>query len=761
MAAPAQAGLGPPAEQTLRVNARPVPARLRFRLACTLALTLAAAAAAPSPALAHAELDHANPTPGARVRSPPARVTTVFTEPLNRQLSTAALFSTRSRHRVDAAVRFGAPNELVLSPTRRLPVGAYVVRWHTVSILDGHALNGSFGFGVRVAALARAKSLQQGPLARAGWARAALSAVWYAALFFFGGGLLGAVALRSRPRPASWLLAGEGRDAVTPGADPEIVLRQIWRRTRAAGWLAVTAGVGVVLAETADAAGSLSGHAIHAYLFSTVPGAARVAAVALVALAALLAGRARRIAAVALMAALFALALGGHANSASPRTLALLSNWLHVTAGVIWIGGSAQIVATWGAAIRGLSFPQRRRVMIEVLRRFGKIALPAAVTAVTAGLLDAFLELGSVSQLWHSGYGRVLMVKTAVVGLLLIASYVHAFRLRPRLIRLSLGSEAVERHHWRLLLGQPPLAVVVLGTAALLALFAPPQGLPTSAGAAPRDVAATALQRPSASQVAVAEEAGPWIAAAWVNPVSASAKGTVRLLDYKIHPVPAMMEIPGARTHRCGPGCLTFTLTPAARSLRLIARLGGKSFSALIPIGWRSAGNAQARRILNQAVAALSQLRSWQIAERLNTGLGGPPATSHYWIGARYRYRVAYHSATYGETIGIGSCTWVLQPNHRWRRSSAPPLDTRALMPWWTHRVGVRLLAFARAKGRPVADIALADIHRSSSVLPFWFRVRIDLRSKLPMSMRMITAAHFMDQSYFGFNLPTLVLPPR
>ena len=755
MAAPAQAGLGLPRSPRL------VPVRRWSRRICTVALIMTAGAAAPPAALAHAELESANPSPGVRVRSPPAHVTIAFTEPLNHQLTTAALFNARSRQRVAAPVSFGAPNELALSPIPRLPIGAYVVRWHTVSILDGHALDGSFGFGVRAAALSREQPLQQGPLAGAGWAGAALSALWYAALFFFGGGLLGAVVLRSQPRAASWLLAGEGMDAVTPRGDAEIVLRQIWRRTRAAGWLAVTAGVGVLLVETVDAAGSLSGNAIHAYLFSTLSGGARVAAVALVGLAALLAGRARQTAAVVLLAALVALAVGGHANSASPRTLALVSNWLHVTAGVIWVGGSAQIVATWGAAIRGLPVRERRRVMIEVLPRFGKIALPAAATAVAAGLLDALVELPSMNQLWNTGYGRVLMVKTAVVVLLLIASYVHAFLLRPRLIRLGAGREAMERRHWRLLLSQLPLGVVVLGTAALLALFAPPQGLPVSAGAGVRNVAATALQRPSASQVAVAEEAGPWIAAAWVAPLSTSANGTVRLLNYKIHPVPATMEIPGARTHHCGPGCLTFTLTPARRSLRVIARLGGKRCSAVIPIGWKPTGSAQAHRILRQAVAALSHLRSWQIAERLKTGLGGPPAISHYWVGDRYRYQVAYHSATFGETIGIGSRTWVLQRNHRWQESAGPPLDTRELMPWWTHRVGVRLLDFTRANGRPVADITLADIHRFTAGLPFWFLLRIDLRSKLPISMRMITAAHFMDQGYFAFNAPTVVLPPH
>lgn len=739
-----------------------VSVRLWTRLVGAVALSLAALATAPAVAVAHAEFERANPPPGARLQSPPAQVAMSFTEPLNHQLTTAALFNAHSGHRVDAGITFGAPNELALRPAHRLPAAPYVVRWHTVSILDGHALDGSFMFGVRVAALGRAPPLQESPLARAGWVRVALSALWYTALFFFGGGLLGALVMRSRPGPANWLLAGEGRDALAPGGRPDTALRRIWRRTRAAGWVAVAAGVGLALAETQDAAGSLSWHAIDAYLFSTVSGGARVAAVALVALAVVLAGRARRIAVLALLEALAAVAVGGHANAASPRLLALVSNWLHVVAAAIWVGGIAQIATTWGPAIPRLALSERRRIMTDVLQRFGRVALPAAATVVAAGLLDALVELGRVSELWNTGYGRVLMIKMALAGLLLVASYAHAFVLRPRLTQPSGGDVAAEGRHWRLLFSEPPVAVVVLVAAALLALFAlPGGGLLERAGAETPKVAATAVRRPSATELALAGEAGPWIAAAWVNPASRFASGTVRLLNYKLRAVPARMQIPGARTRSCGPGCLTFTMASAPRSLRLLARLGGKSSLAVIPIAWKPTESEQAQRILRQSVAAVGRLRSWQIAERLHTGLGGTPAVSHYWIGDRYRYEVAYHSASFGETIGIGSRTWVLRPNHTWQHSAGPPLDTRQLMPWWTHRVGVRLLDLTKANGRPVADIALADIHPPTAGLPFWFRVRIDLRSMLPLSMRMITSAHFMTQRYFAFNASVRVDPPR
>lgn len=43
--------------------------------------------------------------------------------------------------------------------------------------------------------------------------------------------------------------------------------------------------------------------------------------------------------------AFLAIALSGHANSAEPRPLAVATDWLHLLAGAVWMGGLAQIVS--------------------------------------------------------------------------------------------------------------------------------------------------------------------------------------------------------------------------------------------------------------------------------------------------------------------------------------------------------------------------------------------------------------------------------
>jgi copper transport protein len=735
-----------------------------LRRAPSLVVAVIVLALAPAAAEGHAAFQDASPEPGTRLSAAPAQITLAFTEPLNRRLTTARIVNARTGRRVAARVSVEGRSRLLLRPRRRLPTGAFRVEWHTVSILDGHALEGSFGFGVRTSAIGGEQQLERSPLARDGWLRVALRTVWYAALFFFGGGLLCALALRSSNGPAGWLLAGDGAHALTSAARSDAALRRIWGRTRTAGWVAVAAGIGVALAETEDAAGSVSWHSIDAYLLSTVSGGARALAVAGVALAAVLTGRAWRLAAVALLGALAAVAVAGHANSASPRALALFTDWVHLVAGTAWVGGIAQIVATWLPGIARFSAGERRHVIANVLDRFGTLALPAAATVVIAGALNALVELGRVSELWGTAYGRVLMVKIALVAALIAASYTHVYFLRPRVLAAPSGYSPAELRHWRLLRSQPALAACVLAAGALLAVFPlPPRQLLERAEAGgseggARPVAAASLRPPRPRELAVAEEAGPWIAAAWADP--SSRTGTVRLFDYKVRPVAATINVARAVVRPCGRGCATFRTRARAANLQVTARSGSRTYHAVIPIRWDPNGAPAAQRILARAVAAVDRLHSQRIFERLSGGFGGPPAISRYRVSGRHDYAIVSRGGGASETIAIGRRTWVRQPDGSWQVQVDTPVDTRELMPWWAHRTGVRLLDLHAVRGRRIADLGLAEIPRAGDGPPFWFRLRIDLASMRVLAMRMIAPAHFMDQRYHAFNAPVQIRPP-
>jgi len=102
---------------------------------------------------------------------------------------------------------------------------------------------------------------------------------------------------------------------------------------------------------------------------------------------------------------------------------------------------------------------------------FGRVALPAFVIVVVTGTVSALIELGAPAALWQTAYGRVLAAKVALVALIAAASYVHALRLRSRLLAgAAADGELTQRRHWRLLSAQARLGGVVLAAAAAFGL---------------------------------------------------------------------------------------------------------------------------------------------------------------------------------------------------------------------------------------------------------------------------------------------------
>jgi putative copper export protein len=360
-----------------------------------------------------------------------------------------------------------------------LPAGAYRVDGHTVSTEDGHALEGSFGFGVRAEAVGGAKSVQQSPLARDGWLRILSRTLFYAALVFFAGGLLnGSLLARERP-PADWLLPRSEQRA-DGGWEPAVMRTRLWGRTLDAGWLAVGAAATTVAAEAFDAGSGLQPDALVQFLLSNVAGVARVVMVLTLLASVALANRRPTLAAVGLAISLLSISASGHANSAQPRELAILGDWLHLLAGTLWLGGIAQIALAWWRLRASAPRELRAAVMRDVLGTFGRLALPAFLVVVATGLLGALIQLGRPQAAWETPYGRVLVVKSVLVALIGMASYLHAMRLRPRLLRAAepAAPGRLERRHWSLLRSEPLVGMAVMAAAAVLVTFPlPPRQL--------------------------------------------------------------------------------------------------------------------------------------------------------------------------------------------------------------------------------------------------------------------------------------------
>lgn len=754
-----------------RAQLRSHSTRLKTILAVALFAVLAMAAKA-SPAFAHSAFLQSKPAPGQRVGSSPSEITLEFTEALNPRLSRATITDLQTGRKIAVKTLAEPSRDLVLRPTAALPTAAYRVDWFSVSTDDGHPLEGSFSFGVRTAAVGGAHVIEQSPLAREGWLRIALRAVFYAALFFFAGGVLNAALLSGRERRAQWLAPpGELRLALAAGQGPEAIAAAAWRRTVSAAWLAAAGAAAVAVAEAADAARGLSLRGLNDYLLTNTAGLGRVATVMALTLAALLANRLPRLAALACATALGAIALSGHANSADPRALAVLADWVHLLAGAVWIGGIAQIVVTWARPLIAGEEALRRAVMRQVLRPFGRVALPAFLVVVASGLLNALIEIGHPQALWQTGYGRALAVKMSLVGLIALFSYVHALRLRPRILAANPHSDPrQERRHWRLLRCEPAIGALVLVLAALLVAFPlPPRQLSGAEDAAA--AVAGAPCRPSCplpklqpNQLAVADAAGSTLVAAWLRQGSTGLKGTLRLFNTELEPPAEEPILAEAGLRGCGPGCWRFRLAGHPRTIAVTVPEKGKLYTARLPARWQAGAkaNALSRRLLGRVQGAMNRLRSVSEYERVTSGPGSL-AVSHYRIQAPDRFAIRTNLGA--RSITVGKHTWEAQQpgavtaKTQWVRSryagGGPGFTTGSWFRWTPYAQAVRLLGYRRENGRRIAEVALYD-----QGTPAWWRFSVDLHAMRTTDSRLIAQGHYMTQRYYDYNKPTRIAAP-
>ncbi len=738
------------------------------RAAGALLASLSVLALSPPSALAHAYFEGSNPAPGTRTSSPPSEVALRFDEALNRRLSTATIYQAQSGRRIAVKVSFPAALEMALRPVRPLPRGSYRVEWHSVSADDGHELEGSFSFGVQAPALGGATTTVAGPLAGLGWLRTLLRAAFYAALFVFAGASMLRTLLGGGERDL-WLVPAAVRRRL--GEDGTVALVRGERSLVLDAGLAATAlGAGVVLVETQIAAGSLSPSAIHAFLLTDTPGLARVGLLVLLALAVAGAVMAPRYGGVVAALALGELALSGHADSASPRALAVLVDWIHLLAGSLWLGGIAVIAWIWMRRLRGAGAELRRAVLGKLLPRFGRVALPAFLVVASTGVLNAYIQLRHPALLWESSYGRTLVIKSALVGAIALVSYTHVFRLRPRLLAANPHPDAaLERRHWRLLGSEPLIGVAVAVAVAVLVAFPLPREVAAARSLATQPLAACnpcVLPLPASDQLAVATSAGSEIVAGWLQRRAGNLEGQVRVLDIEGQPASTPFEIEGAAavSPSCGPGCRAFTIRGTPAGVRVVLSPDRGERTAVLPTRWQATGSVLARRMLDRAQMVMRHLRSVRQVEEVNSVPGlyarsiGRLQAPDRWANTTFVVRPPAPPQLEDELVAIGGRQWTRAPGGSWQlqpQGGTLPFRTPTLFTWSSYAEAVRLIDVQHRRGHATATLALMD-----PGTPAWWTLHVDLATDRVLDARLITSGHFISTRYSQFNSAQPILTP-
>jgi copper transport protein len=128
--------------------------------------------------------------------------------------------------------------------------------------------------------------------------------------------------------------------------------------------------------------------------------------------------------------------LMGHAGVRASSHLGLVAvETLHVLSALLWTG--SVVAAALVLMLRVPGEPGLRALRVSVLRRFGAVAASCVAVAGVTGIILAGARVATVDALVHSVYGRVLLLKVALVAVVLVLGLVNTIVLRPTLFPIG------------------------------------------------------------------------------------------------------------------------------------------------------------------------------------------------------------------------------------------------------------------------------------------------------------------------------------
>jgi putative copper export protein len=121
---------------------------------------------------------------------------------------------------------------------------------------------------------------------------------------------------------------------------------------------------------------------------------------------------------------LFSFPLGNHASAAPGWVWAVAADYLHLLAAAAWLGGLALLPLLAWRVWRG-GPPLRSDLLWPLVQRFSRLATLAIFVLIVTGLFNSLVQLPSLASLWETTYGRVLLVKLGLTGLVLSLAFLN------------------------------------------------------------------------------------------------------------------------------------------------------------------------------------------------------------------------------------------------------------------------------------------------------------------------------------------------
>ena len=158
----------------------------------------------------------------------------------------------------------------------------------------------------------------------------------------------------------------------------------------------------------------------------------------------------------------------GHPAEGANPTLGQVADLLHLLGVSLWIGGLALLLVA--------VLPRRRPTeLAAVVPAYSRLAAGSVAVIVLAGLVLAWQVVGTVDVLLNTSYGRLLLVKVALVGAVLLGALFSRRWVRRRLdtaVRLG-GDAATVRPFVFSVAAETAVVLAVLATTSLLVTSTP------------------------------------------------------------------------------------------------------------------------------------------------------------------------------------------------------------------------------------------------------------------------------------------------
>ena len=760
---------------------RVFPVIRRVVLACTLSVVLSLAADSVS---AHGILQRSSPRGNALLPVAPAEILLEFNEAVDARFSRAEVIGPQGGVVARGGDVGGGGRRLRL-PLAGEEAGVYTVRWRVLSAVDGHTATGSFlfavggGTGLPAAPVSSPPAFPPLTLVVARWF-SYLAALLLAGTVVFRTVIFERVLDRMDPAAiadgrASPLAAvdrlrvvsayaclaallvefvAQGGEVVGGGIAPLLrrdVLSSLLIETRLGWGFLVRAYAAVLLLMPDRPSGRILRAAglVWVVIFTAVVfflggpsavGSSHVALIVLVGsvygLASVLAARivpaipdvrvpewrGAALAASGVMLAGFTITSHAGGNGG----VVAVFDWLHLAAAAVWVGGLPALIA----ALRTVIGEARVAFGRALVPRVSAIAGVSLLVLVLTGTAATWTFVASLQGLTGTAYGRTLMLKLSLVGVIAILGAVNRFILRPRIA----AHDGMALHTFR----RTATVEVIIGVAILL-IVAALGIMPPAAQTPPRPADDGVLYAGQWGETRVLVRVTP--AAAGLNEITVDgARASVRLRHLETFREAPVRPDGSAE------------LSDGWWEIVVTGERGQTTFPLVVGSP-PARSDPDASRELARARVTMSRVRTWREIEQITDGSGHAVETRFEAVRPdQLRYRTTSGS----EAVIIGAVRFSRDRGGVWTRDRLPQpiaLDGPYL-PYLDGAAAVRFGGTDRCGGE-ICRVVLWALPSGRAR----FAARIGSDGRI-YRVAMVAPAHYMTSRVDRLNAPLLITPP-